>query len=194
MIPIPNLKPGANRDTVVFEAAKRWNIDNPGEPLPKHFVLAVRGYYDKSIGDPGNDICAYDDAFFIVSPESFTSWNGNTDPTSYGWNKSASKFMARLRVGSWWMRSVIHRGKYQAYGQSSDPVTVDRVRENGSVSHKETGEFGINLHLGGYNTPSSAGCCTLPPNQWNEFRTRLNSVIAKNGSRFAFLLIDGPIN
>lgn len=191
---LPNLKPGANRQTVIAAAAARWEIDRPGKPLPDHFVLAVRGYYSESLPPSGNAICAYDDAFFIVTPEGITSWNGNTDPTRFGWNKSASKYMARLCVGSWWFRSLIHRGSYQAFGQSADVVTVDRVREDGTVAKQETGEFGINLHLGGYNTPSSAGCQTLPPTQWTEFRNALNAVLKRFGNRFAFILVQGPIN
>lgn len=194
MIPIPNMKPGASRETVIAAAKKRWAIDHPGDPFPAQFVLAVRGYYDKTISPPGNNINAYDDAFFIVTPDGMTSWNGNTDPTAYGWNKSANKYMARLRAGCWKMRSVIHRGKYQAFGQASDPVTVDRVRQDGSVAKQDTGEFGINLHLGGYNTPSSAGCNTLPPTQWGDFRNTLNKFLAKFGPVFDFILIEGEIN
>ena len=194
MIPIPNLKPGSSRDNVIDKATAQWEIDHPGEPFPSFFVLAVRAYYSNTIAPAGNNINAYDDAFFIVTPDGMTSWNGNTDPTRFGWNKSASKWMARLRVGCWKMRSVIHRGSYQAFGQASDPVTVDRVRQDGTVAKQDTGEFGINLHLGGYNTASSAGCQTVPPTQWHDFRNTLNAALAKFSKVFDFILIDGPIN
>lgn len=56
MIPIPNMKPGASRETVIKYATERWAIDHPGKPLPDHFVLAVRGYYDETIQPAGNSI------------------------------------------------------------------------------------------------------------------------------------------
>ncbi len=58
-----------------------------------------------------------------------------------------------------------------------------------------SGEFGINLHLGGTNGTSSEGCCTLPPEQWSDFRRTLNETLHLAGLKwFAFILIEGPIN
>lgn len=191
MIPIPNAKPKASL-TLVMETAKRQWGD---APLPETFVLAVRGYYSRTIGEPGNDLNCYDDALFIVSPAGFTSWNGNVDPTRYGWNAHAGKFMARLAVGCWRFRPLIHRGKYQAFGQGVNPVSVDRVKADGTVARTETGEFGINLHLGGSNGTSSEGCLTVPPPQWESFRKELNRVLGLVGLKtFDLILVNGPIN
>jgi lysozyme len=195
MIPIPKSKPKASRDLVIRKATEAWAREHGTAPLPDRFVFAVRGYYSQTIGEPGNDISAYDDAFFIVTPTSMTSWGGNTDPSRYGWNPHADKFMARLKPGCWWFKPLIHRGKYQAYGQGDNPVTVERIKKDGTVAKTETGEYGINLHLGGINGTSSEGCCTLPPEQWSDFRRALNEVLHLAGlKRFSFILADGPIN
>ena len=195
MIPIPKAKPKATRDLVVRKATEAWAAKNGTAPTPERFVIAVRGYYSATIGKEGNDIAAYDDAFFIVTPTTMTSWNGNSDPSRYGWNAGAGKFMARLKPGCWWFRPLIHRGKYQAFGQGPYPVTVERIKPDGTVALTESGEFGINLHLGGVNGTSSEGCCTLPPEQWSDFRRDLNGMLHLAGlKRFAFILMDGPIN
>lgn len=194
MIPIPKSKPKASRDLVIRKATEAWADKHGTSPLPERFVLAVRGYYDRTIGEPGNDINAYDDAFFIVTPAAMTAWNGNTDPTRYGWNPNADKFMARLKPGCWWFGPLIHRGNYQAFGQV-EPVTVERLRKDGSIAVTETGDFGIHDHLGGVNGTSSEGCTTHPPEQWGDYRRDLNSVLHLAGlKRYAFILIDGPIN
>lgn len=195
MIPIPKSKPKASRDLVIRKATEAWADKHGTSPLPERFVLAVRGYYSETIGEPGNDISVYDDALFIVTPTTMTAWNGNTDPSRYGWNPHADKFMARLKPGCWWFRPLIHRAKYQAFGQGGDLVTVERVKKDGTVAVTESGEFGINLHLGGVNGTSSEGCCTLPPEQWSDFRRTLNETLHLAGlKRFSFILIEGPIN
>lgn len=195
MIPIPPAKPKATVEKVLSVAGEAWRRANGNAPLPAVFVLAVRSYYSRTIAPEGNNLNAYDDAFFIVTPAGVTPWNGNTDPGRYGFNNSAGKYMARLMPGCWWFRSLIHRGKYQAFGQGENLVTVERVKQDGNVARTETGCFGINLHLGGVNGTSSEGCCTLPPEQWEDFRKRLNQALAlAKLKRFAFVLVDGPIN
>ena len=195
MIPIPKAKPKAPSALVIRKATEAWADKHGTSPLPERFVLAVRGYYSESIGESGNDLSAYDDAFFIVTLTGMTAWNGNTDPSRYGWNAKAGKYMARLKPGCWWFKSLIHRGNYQAFGQGDNLVTVERIKKDGSVAKSESGEYGINLHLGGVNGTSSEGCLTLPPEQWSDFRRALNSMLNLAGlKRFALILIDGPIN
>ena len=194
MIQVPKNKPKASREQVVAKVLKAWAEKNGLTPPPERFVLAVRGYYSNTIGEPGNDISEYDDAFFIVTPQEMTSWNGNTDPSRYGLRPEGGRFMARLKPGCWWFKPLIHRGRYQAFGQGESLVTVERVKKDGSVSKEETGEFGINLHLGGINGTSSEGCCTVPSEQWSDFRRTLNKVLHLAGlKRFSFILIEGPI-
>jgi len=195
MIPIPKSRPRATRRLVMATAEEAWEKSHGSNPLPETFVLACRGYYSKTIGEPGNDISCYDDSFHIVTPTEMTGWNGNTDPSRYGLRPEGGRYMARLQTGCWQFKSLIHRGKYQAFGQGDSPVTVDRVQWDGAVARTETGEFGINLHRGGVNGTSSEGCCTLPPEQWVAFRMELNRVLGSSGlKRFAFILVDGPIS
>jgi len=157
--------------------------------------MAVRGYYSETFAPAGNSIGQYDDAFFIVTKESMTSWNGNSDPSRYGLRPEGGRFMARLKPGCWWFKPLIHRGRYQAFGQGDNPVTVERIKKDGTVAMTETGEFGINLHLGGVNGTSSEGCLTVCPEQWSDFRRTLNQVLHLAGlKRFALILAEGPIN
>ena len=195
-IPIPNSKPKASIDLVLSTAAAQWRKEHEGMPLPARFVLAVRGYYSTTIGDAGNDINAYDDAFFIVNNDKMTAWNGNTDPTRYGWNSHADGYMARLKSGCWWFIKRMHRGKYQAYGQGENTVTIDRVKSDGTIARTHSGDsFGIDLHVGGYNGTSSEGCQTVPVEQWNAFRDTLNAMLVEGKmDKFAYILVEGPIN
>jgi lysozyme len=197
MVPRPPSKPKATIEAVTAEALRAWRRVHESEPLPDLFVLGCRSYYRDSMGKPGqNDLSQYDDSFFIVSPplDAMTSWNGNTDPSRYGWNAGAGKYMARLKPGVWKMITRMHRGKYQAYGQGENPVTVERIKSDGSIAETETGRFGIDLHLGGNNGTSSEGCQTVPPEQWEAFRKTLNSALhLHHASFFHYILIDGPI-
>lgn len=176
------------------KARERWERDHPGIALPDFFVLAVRAYFSRTIAPDGNNVGCYDDAFFVVSPLGFSAWNGNTDPSRYGWNPNADKFMARLAPGCYRFIRRMHRGRYWAYGQGENPVTVERIREDRTVAVTETGCFGIDLHPGSENGTSSEGCNTVPPGQWGAFDSRLHGTMRKLGSgHFAFILIEGPI-
>lgn len=140
-------------------------------PGDKAVLVIWRGYYRDTMGAPGkNDAGIYDDAFFWRAPNAFSAWNGNSDPSHYGWNPNAGKFMARLAVGVWRFVKWKHKGQYWAFGQGSNKVTVERIREGGEVARTETGTFGINIHRGSVNHTSSEGCQTLPPSQWDAFK------------------------
>lgn len=194
-VPIPPSKPQAGLQTVIAAAAKQWEKNHGDKPLPEFFVLAVRAYFSETIAPAGNNISAYDDAFFIVSPLGFSAWNGNTDPSRYGYNPNAGKPMARLAVGCYKFIHRLHRGSYWAFGQGENPVKVDRVNANGSVAYQETGCYGIDLHKGGINGTSSEGCNTVPQGQWDAFYLKLRGVMRSlSVSTFDFILIDGPIN
>jgi len=147
-------------------------------------VIGIRGYYTQSMGDPTkNDRGIYDDALFIVSPDAFIAFNGNTDP-------SISRHrVAVLKEGVWQYRIGIHglskpkAQQYQAYVQAA-PVTV--IRDGVGP---DTGWFGINIHRGGNNTTSSLGCQTIPPAQWESFRTTLNAQLKRHNQKtFSYIL------
>jgi hypothetical protein len=191
---IPSSKPRASL-TVVMEAAKKALGSNP---LPDTFVLLDRAYYDRSMGGPGNDVGIYDDAAFIVSALGFSAWNANTDPSRYGWNAGAGKYMARLKPGVYTFRRLKHHASrpdgYMAFGQGNSPVIVERIRPDGTIAKTETGCFGINLHRGGVNGTSSEGCLTIPLAQWPAFDRTLADILRKTGkTTFTLILTDGPL-
>jgi len=143
-------------------------IDRQKYPL---IIVGIRGYYMKSMGDPSrNDRGIYDDAIFTLSPNVTASFNANTDPSKVraGQGGGAAKGMASLAPGFWPVyRFDLHRGRYLALCQRAGPVTV--LRDGKAEAYEDRGDFGINIHRGGYSTTGSEGCQTIPPNQWPAF-------------------------
>ncbi len=133
----------------------------------KLVVIGIRGYYKNSMGAPNvNDRGIYDDAIFLYSPQLFSSFNGNTDPSIFRNKTSAQKGIASLQAGVWYAHKFdLHKGKYMAICQRLADVTVKRDGD----PNLDTGMFGINIHRGGYNTTSSEGCQTIHPDQWESF-------------------------
>jgi len=142
-------------------------IDRDRHPL---IVVGIRGYYRDSMGAPQvNDRGIYDDALFIHTRQATVAFNGNTDPSRRkdGHGTGAAKGMASLKPGAWFVhRFDLHKGKYLALCQRAGEVTVVR---DGTLPYADTGDFGINIHRGGYNTTSSEGCQTVHPSQWDSF-------------------------
>jgi lysozyme len=142
-------------------------IDRQVHPV---VVVGIRGFYRDAMGAPGvNDRGIYDDALFIDTPDSFASFNGNTDPSrvQIGHGTGAEKGMAVLNAGLWYAHKFdLHKGEYLALCQRLGQVTVTR---DGTPPYSDTGMFGINIHKGGYNTTSSLGCQTVHPDQWAAF-------------------------
>jgi lysozyme len=121
-------------------------------------LIGIRGYCDK----PGkNTRGAFDDAIALLSPRTFKTFNANTDPSAFGGR------LAVLQPGVWTFKKGIHHpGTPNAYPclVQADAVTV--LRDNGI---RETGEFYIHIHHGGFNTTTSEGCQTIYRGQWDEF-------------------------
>jgi len=195
----PPAKPKAPEAVVRAAAAKAWQAKHGTKQLPSLYVLAVRGYRRDSMGEPGqNDVGIYDDAIFILSTHGMTAWNANTDPSRYGWNPGAGKYMARLAPGVWKFRRLKHHFSrpdgYMAFGQGEEPVTVQRIASNGKVMQTDTGTFGINLHRGGMAGTSSEGCLTIPREDWADFDATLFHRLTEAANlSFPLILIDGPI-
>jgi lysozyme len=193
----PNSKPKASRQRIEVAALKKWKESGrKAEEFPTTFIFASRAYYRDLMGKPGvNDTGIYDDAIFIVTPDDFTAWNANTDPSRYGWNAGAGKFMARLKPGIWSFRRLKHKMSsprgYMAFGQGSAPVTVERIKQDGTIAVTETGVFGINLHRGGNIGTSSEGCQTIPPSQWIDFDKTLAEIIGDR--RIEYILTDEAV-
>lgn len=141
----------------------------------KFYIVGIRGYYEDTMGAARrNDRGIYDDALFLISPDHFATFNGNTDPSRVrkGSGTGASKGMAKLKAGLWnAYRFGIHKAgtptAHEALRQAAAQVTVTRDGINGD--YEDTGWFWINIHRGGINTTSSEGCQTIHPSQWAEF-------------------------
>jgi hypothetical protein len=177
----PASRPKATRDQIVRILADHRITD-------KVAVVAVRGYYQKSIGDPErNDVGHYDDAVFVVGPTLFAAYNANTDPSN-----NAKVGRATLAIGQWRYRPGVHgitwkkpKVPYKAFVQAG-PVRVHRWGKG-----PELGWFGINIHRGGASTTGSEGCQTIPPDQWESFRAVLESELKRHGqTAFTYLLVD----
>lgn len=193
---IPPSRPRATRQEVLTQAAfavtrsdlitERPVAEFTACPVK---VLALRGYYLDSMGQPGeNDRGIYDDAMFVMTRDGdHTSFNANVDPS-----RQYRPGLATLEPGQIvWYRPGPHghnrpQGPYPAFRQASVAVVH---RDGGTGSGKALGSglfqdspnrrFWINLHRGGHTTTSSAGCLTIPPNQWDAFRNLIHHYLAR---------------
>lgn len=146
------------------------------------FLLGIRGYYENSMGKPGNDRGIYDDAMILVTPTLFSTYNCNTDPSV--WRTG----IATLKPGVWWYTKGEHGvrfpknspRRYPALRQAR-PVTV--TRDGGKEESDGPGKmFFINIHRGGYTSTSSEGCQTIWPDQWREFIKDAFTALENSGS------------
>lgn len=159
----------------------------------KVILVGIRGYFRDTMGAKGkNDIGIFDDGFAWIDETDFATFNGNTDPSRH------YKRVATLADGIWRYKKGPHgisRGNpYPAFRQAAD-VTVLRFLD-GVHWETDTGQFAINIHRGGANTTSSAGCQTLPPAQWDAFRSYGYMLIDRHKVKdFPYLLVenDGTI-
>jgi lysozyme len=154
-------------DLMTKLSAAGHSIDQDRDPL---LIVGMRGYYENQMGIAGrNDRGIYDDAIFVVTPNFFGSYNGNTDPSRErkGHGTGIHKGMASLNTGLWRAhRFGMHKGLYMALCQTGGKVTVMR---DGTPDYPDTGHFGINIHNGSWSGTSSLGCQTIFPAQWESF-------------------------
>ncbi len=137
-------------------------------------IIGIRGFFPSAGPTGENDRNIYDDAIILRVPKLgvLSAFNGNTDPTRVhqGWGTSEqTRGMAVLKTGLWSVyRFDVHHGSqpHDAICQRAGKVTVMR---DGNPPYADTGNFGINIHRGGYTKTSSLGCQTIPPAQWGEF-------------------------
>lgn len=170
------------------------------EYADKICVVAIRGYYLDSMGEPHeNDRRLYDDAMFIVSPYAIDRFQANTDPNGYrpGTGLGANKGMAMLKEGIHLFGTGAHRGR-KAFRQA-EPFTVVR---DGHPPYDHVGYHAINLHDGGSKSTSSLGCQTIPSDTWVDFRDTLYELFERfdnprrdndwgqNVRSFPYILID----
>lgn len=172
-----------NRPVITLEIANAYRPVTIEENV---WVLGVRGWGGE------NKIGVYDDAIFLITPDAVLGFNGNTDPSRL------LPGVAQLVPGTYYYKKGIHglhhldltksaqkdaldeavrSGRdissltYWAFRQDSD-VTVMRSGDSNPHTDNANNRFWIDIHRGGYNTTSSAGCQTVHPDQWNEFKTK----------------------
>lgn len=161
-------------------------------------LVGWRGYYMNAMGLKGkNDIAIYDDAFFLVGPGFYATFNGNTDPSRYN-RPTNPKGMAILKPGVWQYQVGIHGIGWQKNRQytalvQAGAVTVDRYQGDGKPTKPDKGYFGINIHKGTLFGTSSEGCQTIYPTQWPEFIGAVQSLLKRNKQKaLPYLLMNDP--
>lgn len=141
----------------------------------------------------------HDDSIHLITPDGERSWKGNTDPSRVGLNKAIGKNYARLEPGCWPMRTGPHNGRPNNFRQmtvkEADLVGLERYFKDARAQGKytvrrmadkqngklDTGIFNVNLHSSSLYSTSSAGCLTLPPDQWATFQPALYEALGKHG-------------
>jgi len=182
--------PISSRTNLLLEEALCYitHVDRKKYPC---VLLGIRGYYLNTMGVKGkNDRGIYDDAAFWITPTAFVSYNFNTDPRTYRKGKGtdeSTKGMAVLKNGTWLYQMGLHKG-YQAFRQAEEVIVV---RDGETENYEDKGWFGINIHRGGINTTSSAGCQTLPVAQWDSFKnTGYDQLKLHNQKKFPYVLVE----
>lgn len=190
---IPKSRPRATRalvERLAKAAAKKADV-----VLPEFYVVGVRGYYRDTMGKPGvNDRGIYDDAMFVVGPETFAAFNANTDPSTF------RQGVASVVPGVYPFRPGRHGisrdrpGKIVSYPafRPATPGEQLPVTRDGVVNPRPG--VATNIHRGGRNGTSSEGCQTLPPAQWDAFHALVTKELkAADLKTFWYILLDGPI-
>lgn len=192
---IPSSKPKAPQKQVIAAAYQQWRKSRPSEVLPPMFVVGVRGYYRDTMGEAGvNDRGIYDDAFFVVGPETFAAFNGNNDPSAF------KNSVATLAVGCHPYKPGNHGisrpgGGYPAFRPATKKEELPVTRDGETAVPSTRPGVAINIHRGGYGTTSSLGCQTLHPDHWGAFHAVTHAEMKKSGlKQFWYILIEGPIN
>lgn len=192
---LPFSKPKAPRDLVIAAASKQWKIDRPAEPLPTTFLCFIRGYYRDTMGKVGaNDRGIYDDAAFVVGPETFASFNANSDPSAF------RSGVATLLPGCYPYKKGNHGisrpgGGYPAFRPATPGEALPVRRDGESAVPSKTPGVAINIHRGSYTSTSSLGCQTLHPSQWDAFYNLAAAEMSKASLKMVWVIVlDGPIN
>jgi len=171
--------------------ARRYEIISklPDWVIVKYQVILVgiRGYYRDTMGEAGkNDRGIYDDAIFIIAPDFFGSWNANTDPSCSDRQKPD---VAVLSPGVHLYKKGKHKIASPLGYAAFRPATPN---EELPVTRSGEPSFGtaINIHKGGVNGTSSLGCQTIPPAQWESFRSTAYMLMDRyNQDKIPYVLI-----
>lgn len=205
----PSTRPKATRDQWLKAARPIWKRERPGKDFPEAVVVACPGYYLNTMGKPGvNDRGINDDAFAIIGPDVFITFNGNVDPSIY------RPEIATLKPGQVidyviGQHAIGKKTQHEALRQAS-PVIVrrDKLVKPAGYVHPTRGislgdgywtdlgydsQFWTNLHRQTGGT-SSLGCLTIPAAQWPSFLATVKEVMRRaNLKRISVVLLEGPI-
>ena len=143
------------------------------------FMVGVDDYYSKMAKRN-----VYDSAIFIVTPDDVKNYNANCDPSKH------RKGIAQLKTN----QAVLYAPGPHGFKRKGGPYPAFRQKGKCTVIRdklgEDTGVFWINIHRGGLNTTSSAGCQTIPPHQWAEFKTDGYRALDDAGQKdFYYLLL-----
>ncbi|MGN6293775.1 MAG: hypothetical protein ACTHMV_13610 [Chitinophagaceae bacterium] len=175
-------KPKATRKEI--EGKMRLEGISIPEPV---IIVGIRGYYKNSMGKPGeNDRGIYDDAIFLITPNDFLTFNANTDPSRF--QSGIAKLVPGLHYFKKGLHGISRSNPYPAFRPATPDESLPVTRDG------KTGIFkgiAINIHKGGYNTTSSAGCQTIFPDQWMEFKNAAYKAMDDEGMKIIpYVLIE----
>lgn len=143
-------------------------------------VIAIRGYYKNSMGEPDkNDRGIYDDAMVVIGPNYYQTFNANTDPSRY--QKGIGMILPGWHLYKPGKHGISGPRPYAAFR----PATADE-----SVPGLRDGQFGIkkiitpNIHSGGEQNVNSAACQTVKKSQWLEFQPTIYKMLAMEGQKY----------
>lgn len=206
-LPLPPKLTPERYDDLLDEA---WGIYRPGEVKPKVVALFIRGYREKTMGDPTrNDVNEIDDYAGWRSPERRYQCNANTDPSKLGWNSAIGKPYAMLKPGIWDFYPGAHRGKRPALRQADNAEVAKKlgIRHEGKFqvtrmwgwndprNYDEWGHQQINIHPMGISSTSSWACLTIPMDFVNPFLSGVTRAMKIYGQKvIPVALIEGPVN
>ena len=143
------------------------------------YMIGVDDYYSEMAQRN-----VYDSAIFLVTPDDVTNYNANCDPSRQ------RKGVAQLKAN----QAVLYAPGPHGFQRKGGPYPAFRQKGECTVIRDgqgaDTGIFWINIHRGGLRTTSSAGCQTIPPHQWAEFKTDGYRALDEAGQKdFYYLLL-----
>lgn len=147
-------------------------------------VVAFRGYYMDTMGEPGeNDRGMYDDCFCVIWKDGYLTFNANTDPSRYRDATDKKQGIATLVPGLHYFKKGKHGisgpNPYNAFRPATPDESLPVWRDGENFGKKIYKGIAINIHRGGYNTTSSEGCQTVYPDQWNEFQVKVYDLMTE---------------
>jgi hypothetical protein len=170
---LPPARPRLTREAALKALSAAGVTVAPGELI----VGAIRGYYQDNHADNRRGI--YDDCIFILGPEHFSTYNGNTDPSV------TRPGVASLALGVHEYRPGNHGisrpgGGYPAFRPATRGEVLPVTRDG--ETNPRPG-VAMNIHRGLRNSTSSLGCQTVFPDQWEAFRASVMDQLRRTGQK-----------